>query len=146
MISSKLLSAIGLITSICIGRALASPPDWNALNTSVGGRLYTTTPFELPCFSTFDGQPVTADPAACASIQGNYTDGVFRVERFSAYMDVSVTVLVSSCCHLLISHTSRSGRPASLPELAVFSTGLTPLILWHTPTSIVNLEIWLHTM
>ncbi|THH00708.1 hypothetical protein EW026_g1844 [Hermanssonia centrifuga] len=63
--------------------------QWAALNTTVSGRLYATVPFELPCFSTYNGHPVTTDAAACTSIQDNYTDPVFRVAHFGAYMIVS---------------------------------------------------------
>lgn len=68
-------------------------PNWNALNASVGGRLHATIPFELPCFSTFGGESVVPDPAACAMTQENYTDPVFRVARFGAYMIASIVFL-----------------------------------------------------
>ena len=61
-----------------------------ALNATVGGRLKKATPFEAPCFSTVEGKQVQVDAAACAAIQGNYTDPTFRVTHFGAYMLVSI--------------------------------------------------------
>lgn len=63
--------------------------QWAALNTSVGGRLRLSQPFELPCFTSFEGQSVSPDPVACATVQANYTDPVFRSEHFGTYMIVS---------------------------------------------------------
>ncbi len=68
--------------------AAPTTADWNALNATVGGRLHATLPFELPCFSTFDGRPVDVDPSACATVQLNYTQAKFRLQHFGAYMDV----------------------------------------------------------
>ncbi|KAJ7866509.1 FAD-binding domain-containing protein [Mycena leptocephala] len=57
------------------------------LNATVGGRLHAATPFALPCFSKFDGQPVEVNQAACAVIQANYTNPEFRMASFSANMN-----------------------------------------------------------
>lgn len=65
---------------------------WQALNVTVGGKLYLGEPFEKPCFSTFDGSPINPDPAACVTIQQNYTDPSFRVQQFGAYMLVCCTL------------------------------------------------------
>ncbi|KAI0712970.1 FAD-binding domain-containing protein [Cerioporus squamosus] len=56
------------------------------LNTTVGGRLNRAVPFEAPCFSTVEGKSVPVDAAACAAIQSNYSDPLFRVTNFGAYM------------------------------------------------------------
>ncbi len=69
----------------------ASAGEWTNLNVTVDGRLHTAVPFELPCFSKYEGLPVTTDAAACTSIQENYTDPNFRAAHFGAYMDVSVS-------------------------------------------------------
>ncbi|KAL6301463.1 FAD-binding domain-containing protein [Sparassis latifolia] len=56
------------------------------LNNTVGGRLYNATPWELPCFSTYDGSNVTQNASECALIQHNYTVPTTRVTYFGAYM------------------------------------------------------------
>ena len=58
------------------------------LNITVGGRLHRATPWELPCFSEYDGEPVAPDAAACAAVQANYTSPFERVKHFGAYMMV----------------------------------------------------------
>ncbi|KAK7689560.1 hypothetical protein QCA50_007352 [Cerrena zonata] len=63
-----------------------SSEHWDALNTTVNGRLSVSIPFSKPCFSSFEGQPVQPDQSACSAIQKNYTDAVTRVNDFSAYM------------------------------------------------------------
>ncbi|EPT05701.1 hypothetical protein FOMPIDRAFT_1045016 [Fomitopsis schrenkii] len=56
------------------------------LNLTVGGRLHQATPWELPCFSEYNGEPVAPDAVACAAIQANYTSPFERVKHFGAYM------------------------------------------------------------
>ncbi|PIL34937.1 hypothetical protein GSI_02724 [Ganoderma sinense ZZ0214-1] len=56
------------------------------LNAMVGGRLNLAVPFEQACFSVLDGQHANASAAACADLQANYTDPLYRVTHFSAYM------------------------------------------------------------
>lgn len=63
------------------------------LNLTVGGRLHQATPWELPCFSEYDGESVTPDEPACAAIQANYTSPFERVKHFGAYMMVRVWVI-----------------------------------------------------
>lgn len=60
------------------------------LNLTVGGRLHQATPWELPCFSEYNGEPVAPDAVACAAIQANYTSPFERVKHFGAYMMVRV--------------------------------------------------------
>ncbi|CCM05083.1 uncharacterized protein FIBRA_07290 [Fibroporia radiculosa] len=50
------------------------------LNATLGGRLYFNAPWELPCFSEYNGEPVTPNATACAAIQANYTDPMYRVD------------------------------------------------------------------
>ena len=65
-----------------------SPTQWHALNVSVGGRLHAATPFALPCFSKYNNISVSVNEAECNAIQANYTSPDFRIERFSANMNV----------------------------------------------------------
>ena len=58
------------------------------LNFSVGGRLHQATPWELPCFSEYNGELVAPNTTACAAIQANYTSPFERVKHFGAYMMV----------------------------------------------------------
>ena len=59
---------------------------FNLLNVTVGGRLHTALPFERACFSIVEGKHVNVSEAACATLQANYTNPVYRVEHFGAYM------------------------------------------------------------
>ncbi|KAJ3491203.1 hypothetical protein NLI96_g878 [Meripilus lineatus] len=64
----------------------ASLRAWNDLNTTIGGRLHVGEPFEKACFSTFNGNPINPDASACSALQQNYTNPLFRVQQFGAYM------------------------------------------------------------
>lgn len=66
--------------------------QWEALNTTLGGKLYTALPFSAPCFSVVDGVNVTTDTTACAAIEANYTNPLYRVEQFGAWMLVRITI------------------------------------------------------
>ncbi|EJF63609.1 FAD-binding domain-containing protein [Dichomitus squalens LYAD-421 SS1] len=59
---------------------------FDILNITVGGRLHKALPFERPCFSIVEGKHVNVSEAACAALQANYTNPVYRVEHFGAYM------------------------------------------------------------
>ncbi|KAI6083125.1 FAD-binding domain-containing protein [Hypoxylon rubiginosum] len=59
---------------------------WVALNSSVGGRLYSATPLALPCFSQYNGNNVAPDTAACATVRENYRTNTFRADSPAGYM------------------------------------------------------------
>ena len=74
---------------------------FNSLNLTVGGRLQSAVPFEQACFSVLEGQHVNASSTACATIQANYTDPLYRVAHFGAYMAVrSISRSVAVVAHL----------------------------------------------
>ena len=68
---------------------------FNRLNVSVGGRLHSTVPFERDCFSVVEGLPANVSAVGCAILQANYTNPLYRVANFAAYMNVcSVSLLL----------------------------------------------------
>ncbi|PQE26736.1 isoamyl alcohol oxidase protein [Rutstroemia sp. NJR-2017a BVV2] len=60
---------------------------WAALNKSVSGHLHSATPLSLPCFSVYEGRPVTPNAEACAQIQANYTSSDYRAEFYNGFMN-----------------------------------------------------------
>ena len=47
--------------------------EWNALNSTVGGRLQIAAPFARPCFSEASpGVSGTFDALECAQVQANH--------------------------------------------------------------------------
>ncbi|KAJ7148100.1 FAD-binding domain-containing protein [Mycena crocata] len=83
-----------------------SQTQWNSLNTTVGGRLRTATPFALPCFSMFNNLTVSPDVEACSAIQANYTSPNFRLESFSANMNVEYETCISTHSQCLLDTTN----------------------------------------
>ncbi|KAJ7605450.1 hypothetical protein DFH06DRAFT_1385091 [Mycena polygramma] len=73
-----------------------SESQWHALNVTVGGRLHIATPFALPCFSRFGNISVSVDETECSAIQANYTSPDFRLESFSANMNVEYETCMST--------------------------------------------------
>ena len=68
---------------------------FSRLNVTVGGRLHSAVPFEKDCFSTVEGRPANASAEGCATLQANYTNPLYRVFHFAAYMTVcSVSLLL----------------------------------------------------
>jgi Tfp pilus assembly protein PilV len=88
MISIGLLSLSLLIASDAISAATVSSAQWQALNSSVGGRLGQGTPMTLPCFTEYNGLAVSNEQSACASIEVNGTNPIYRSEIFGAFMQV----------------------------------------------------------
>ena len=75
-IPTKVFFSLFLAT---LGSAAATPSivsPWQTLNNSVGGRLLTGTPWELPCFSSANVSSGVAaqNSAECAAVQANYLD------------------------------------------------------------------------
>ncbi|KAI1765014.1 FAD-binding domain-containing protein [Hypoxylon sp. FL1150] len=70
------------ISSICRINPIAT------LNASVGGRLHTTVPFALPCYSSYNGNSVEVDEAACTLIRNNYTTNSIYAEAPDGYMNL----------------------------------------------------------
>ncbi len=62
---------------------------FHLFNVTVGGKLHTAVPFEKACFSILDGKHANVSATACTALQANYTNPVYRVDHFGAYMLVS---------------------------------------------------------
>ncbi|ESZ90893.1 hypothetical protein SBOR_8734 [Sclerotinia borealis F-4128] len=60
---------------------------WSSLNQTLSGRLHTSRPFSLPCFSIYEGQAVIPDPSQCAEIQNNYTSSDYRTQFYNGFMN-----------------------------------------------------------
>ncbi|KAK0735139.1 hypothetical protein B0T26DRAFT_621645, partial [Lasiosphaeria miniovina] len=60
-------------------------PDWDGLNKSVGGRLYTGAPVGLPCHDNFNSQPHDPDPAACSVVEQHRRDMDWLITQMSGY-------------------------------------------------------------
>ncbi|KAI9660637.1 MAG: hypothetical protein M1821_009989 [Bathelium mastoideum] len=59
--------------------------EWQKLNQTVGGRLFTATPLAKPCYNTYDGQPNTPDQAQCSAIGASYQNESFIASKFAGY-------------------------------------------------------------
>ncbi|KAF7357329.1 FAD-binding domain-containing protein [Mycena sanguinolenta] len=91
LVSLLTQTAVSSTSILDISRA-----QWDALNASVSGRLRTATPFALPCFSKYNNVSVAVNEAACSAIQANYTSPNFRLESFSANMNVEYETCMST--------------------------------------------------
>ena len=82
---ARLSSAATLASAI-------SSSQWQALNTTVSGRLHADgVPFARACFQAADGLSGSPDAAACAAIQAHYTASDFREQAYGSYMNVSIS-------------------------------------------------------
>lgn len=61
--------------------------EWQALNTSVHGRLAEGRPINLPCYSSYNGTLANNDPdlALCAVAEANKANSTFIVDNFGGY-------------------------------------------------------------
>ncbi|KAJ3815721.1 hypothetical protein F5876DRAFT_61310 [Lentinula aff. lateritia] len=59
--------------------------NWNALNSSVNGKLFQYAPFARACFKDAEGVIGTYDANACAFAQAHYSDGQYRDTIPSSY-------------------------------------------------------------
>lgn len=79
-------SLVALVVGTVHSATVPTTYEWNALNETVGGRLFTAKPFALPCFPDFDGHSVTPNEAGCDVVQENYLNNTFRSSRFNTFM------------------------------------------------------------
>ncbi|KAJ7717139.1 FAD-binding domain-containing protein [Mycena metata] len=102
----------GILFVFLLPGALSTPilkvsdAQWHTLNTTVGGRLHAATPFSLPCFSKYNNLTVSVDEASCAAIQANYTSPTFRLQSFSANMNVEFETCMSTQSGCLLDTTN----------------------------------------
>ena len=68
----------------------SSSSPFDQLNITVGGRLRSAVPFEKDCFSIVEGTHVAVSPDACAALQANYTNPLYRAAYFGSYTSVRV--------------------------------------------------------
>ncbi|TFK54250.1 isoamyl alcohol oxidase [Heliocybe sulcata] len=64
----------------------ATPDAWRSLNKTVGDRLRTGIPVSQFCFSVVNGQQAAVNQTACAEVEQNYHDPLFRVSNYGAWM------------------------------------------------------------
>lgn len=82
--------------SLSLGaQAVMTTAPWSSLNTSLAGRLQVTTPFALPCFASYNGQPHTVNLTSCNTIRDNYTDNSLRTTRVDGYMHMQTEICLS---------------------------------------------------
>ena len=83
-----------LADSFSGGSSFSLSSAFSRLNTTVGGRLHSAVPFEKDCFSVVQGRPANVSTVGCASLLADYTNPLYRVSYFAAYMNVcSVSLL-----------------------------------------------------
>lgn len=88
-------SALASLTASCGATAAQCLTPIDKLNQTLDGRIHRNEPFALPCFSTFQGQPITRDEKACAERQANYADPLYRRQFPGAYMYDWVPINIS---------------------------------------------------
>ena len=71
--------------------------EFGILNATIGGRLQSAKPLALPCFSNYDGHPVTPDLQACSFAQDNYDSQPYRSLRYGNTLSVSYLSHSYSC-------------------------------------------------
>ncbi|KAG0157785.1 hypothetical protein PDIDSM_1839 [Penicillium digitatum] len=82
-----LVKLSGLVLLALVNFTAAKDCTLDSFNATVGGRAKLLTPFALPCFSSYNGEPVARDDAACAAIQANYSDPWLRTNAPNGYMN-----------------------------------------------------------
>ncbi|KAJ7771299.1 FAD-binding domain-containing protein [Mycena maculata] len=104
-LATGFLFAWSLRSSLSTPILEVSTDQWRELNASVDGRLHIARPFALPCFSLYKNRSVPEDIEACSAIQANYTSPNFRLESFSANMNVEYETCMSTHSQCLLDTT-----------------------------------------
>jgi FAD/FMN-containing dehydrogenase len=99
--------------ALCGGGGGRSEDTAALLNRTIGGALQKAEPVSRPCFSTYNGQAVTIDDAACAVVRANYSSNTFRADTGAAYMNMQSEVCLSDVTNQCILDTTTT--PPSVP-------------------------------
>jgi hypothetical protein len=62
-------------------------PDYNVLNSTLGGTLRIGRPLAAPCYSEYNGTKVTPNSAQCSTIQAQYKNETFIAQNFGGYQN-----------------------------------------------------------
>ncbi|KAI1332880.1 hypothetical protein F5Y16DRAFT_394190 [Xylariaceae sp. FL0255] len=90
-----------------------SQAQWDVLNATVGGRLHVNTPFELPCFSVYNGKQVVINEAECTTVRENYDVAGFRANFPSGYYYSQGEMCLSDPADACVLNSSVT--PAAMP-------------------------------
>ncbi|KAF8868758.1 hypothetical protein CPB84DRAFT_1755767 [Gymnopilus junonius] len=91
-------------------------PAWNALNSTVGGRLQVGVPLAQPCFSLLNGgAPNVPNPTECSDIQTNYENHIFRSDHFGAYEIIQWETCQTTGDECLLDWTNATNPQAFAP-------------------------------
>ncbi|KAK8024915.1 hypothetical protein PG990_002738 [Apiospora arundinis] len=91
----------------------AAAPSWQALNTTLGGRLQTSTPLAAPCFSSYNGTANTVDYSVCATLRQDYTKSLLRTTNAPSYMSLQSEMCIADPLDQCI--LDNTAVPASMP-------------------------------
>ncbi|KAF8190333.1 FAD-binding domain-containing protein [Mycena galopus ATCC 62051] len=111
------LTAVLFWASVTLGAAPnATPEQWRAFNSSIGGKLHVGIPVARPCF-TLAGAGVagSTDATECAAVRQGWDNSLFLVEQFGAYMNVQWGSCQATSQSCLISGLNTSNTAPSDP-------------------------------
>ncbi|KAF8598983.1 FAD-binding domain-containing protein [Ceratobasidium sp. AG-I] len=109
-----------LVYFALLGSTAATSPhavpkaEWDALNSTVGGRLTRGVPFARACFENV-GANVTSGGPDCASVQANYGSGDFRAGLYGATMKTQWEICQKTDQGCLLDSTTPTNATAFSP-------------------------------
>jgi hypothetical protein len=94
-------------------------PDWTLLNRTVQGRLHPAVPLSYPCFSPYGNTSDPVDPSKCSKLRSSYYSPEYRVNTYSAAMQVRVLSLRILYANSTSFAGSRNGRRVKQRAISV---------------------------
>lgn len=93
--SSFILAVADLVVASAAGGVCNTIDTIEKLNKTVHGQVHINRPYSLPCFSSYEGEPVARDEAACARVQASYGSIKARVNVPGAYVGAQSEICLS---------------------------------------------------
>lgn len=91
----------------------AAAPSWEALNTTLAGRLQTATPLALACFPSYNGTASAVDESTCAALRQDYTKSLLRTTHAPSYMSLQSEMCIADPLDQCL--LDNKNVPASMP-------------------------------
>ncbi|KAK7920117.1 hypothetical protein PG985_008139 [Apiospora marii] len=102
-----------LFLGLAAAAAAAAAPSWEALNTTLAGRLQTATPLALACFPSYNDTASAVDKSACATLRQDYTKRLLRTTNAPSYMSLQSEMCIADPLDQCL--LDNKGVPAGMP-------------------------------
>ncbi|PWY76057.1 FAD-binding domain-containing protein [Aspergillus sclerotioniger CBS 115572] len=107
--------------------------SWTVLNATLQGRLHAASPLAQPCFSHYDGRPVSPQPSQCSELQAQYTTAAYRADLYNGFMHAQNEICAASSNPITSQCLLDPSNPTDLAAVLSHSCGQGSVSRYYIP-------------